>query len=243
MRVIRLFIDAPLVAGSEISLPADAAHHLVSVLRAKPGQALALFNNTGIEAQAQLVAVDKRKAVACLDDVRSVDLESPLAVQLAIGISRGERFEHVLQKSTELGVARITPLWCERTEVRLPPDRLEKKQQHWQKILESACEQCGRNRVPQLDAPVSLPDLLTHATAPYRLVLQPGGDRLPFGGLPKPTALLLLVGPEGGLSDAEVDQALAAGYRSWTLGPRILRTETAPLAALSVLQYLWGDFS
>jgi 16S rRNA (uracil1498-N3)-methyltransferase len=150
--------------------------------------------------------------------------------------------DFVLQKSTELGVTEITPLWCDRTEVRLNAERQQKKMQHWQQVITSACEQSGRTRLPVLAAPCASHAFIAAAQAQYRLVLQPSRNPLPFGGLPKPASILLLIGPEGGLSEQEVTAAEAAGYRSWTLGPRVLRTETAPLAALSVLQYLWGDF-
>lgn len=242
MRVIRLFVAMPLMAGEEAVLPPDASHHVAVVLRCRAGQPVALFNGTGIEAQATVRAADKRGTVVQIDSVLTQDCESPLHIHLGIGISRGERMDFVLQKSTELGVARVTPLWCDRTEVRLDADRQAKRLQHWQQVMVSACEQSGRTRLPVLDAPRDSQSFIPEADAQYRLVLQPGLTRLPFGGLPRPASIALLVGPEGGLSETEVSAAETAGYRPWTLGPRVLRTETAPLAALSVLQYLWGDF-
>lgn len=242
MRVIRLFVAMPLVAGEETVLPPEASHHVAVVLRCRAGQPVALFNDTGIEAQATVRTADKRGTVVQIDRVLTQGCESPLHIHLAIGISRGERMDFVLQKSTELGVARVTPLWCDRTEVRLDADRQAKRLQHWQQVMVSACEQSGRTRLPVLDAPRDSNSFIPEVDAQYRLVLQPGLTRLPFGGLPRPASIALLVGPEGGLSETEVTVAETAGYRPWTLGPRVLRTETAPLAALSVLQYLWGDF-
>lgn len=242
MRVTRLFIDHALQAGMTVLLPPALSHHLVVVLRSREGQPVALFNNTGLEAQATLLAADKRGATVRIEQVQEQNRESPLVIHLAIGISRGERMDFVLQKSTELGVAQVTPLWCDRTEVRLDADRQTKRVQHWQQVMTSACEQSGRTRLPVLNPPCASHAFIAQAEAQYRLVLQPDHTRLPFGGLPKPASILLLIGPEGGLSAEEVSAAETAGYRSWTLGPRVLRTETAPLAALSVLQYLWGDF-
>jgi 16S rRNA (uracil1498-N3)-methyltransferase len=242
MRRTRLFVDMPLSAGDEITLPQEASHHLVGVLRNRVGQTVCLFNNTGVEATATLLSAERRAAVVRIDVLSDSSCESPLSIHLAIGISRGERMDFVLQKSTELGVSCITPLWCDRTEVKLDANRQTKKMQHWQQIIASACEQSGRTRLPVLETPGDSHTFIQNAEAQYRLVLEPGRTRLPFGGLPQPGSIILLVGPEGGLTESEVAAAEAVGYRAWTLGPRILRTETAPLAALSVLQYLWGDF-
>lgn len=242
MRISRIYIDQPLQAGSELLLPADAAHHIGVVLRAAAGQPLVLFNNTGIEAQAVIVRSDRKQVAVCIGDVAVVDRESPLSVHLAIGISRGERMDLVLQKSTELGVAAITPLFCERTEVKLSGDRLQKKMEQWQKIIVGACEQSGRTRLPRLHAASGLRDCLSADTSERRFVLHHRSDSTLANQAARPASVMLLVGPEGGLSDSEIAVAQQASCLPLTLGPRVLRTETAPLAALSVLQYRWGDF-
>lgn len=231
-----------LQAGGEISLPADAVHHLAVVLRVKVGQAVILFNNTGIEAQATIARVDKKKVDVLIDGVQSIERESSLHIHLAIGISRGERMDFVLQKSTELGVQAITPLFCERTEVKLAEERLQKKMEQWQKIIIGACEQSGRTRLPLLHAPSTLEQCLSADASARRFVLHHRSDSTLAACDNKPASVLLLIGPEGGLSDKEIRQAQQADCAALTLGPRVLRTETAPLAAISVLQYRWGDF-
>ena len=241
MRITRIHVDRPLQAGSDLRLPDDAAHHLAVVLRAKAGQPLVLFH-AGVEAQAVLVQADRKAVVAHVDSIAVVERESPLQIHLAIGISRGERMDFVLQKSTELGVSAITPLFCERTEVKLPAERLQKKMEQWQKIITGACEQSGRTRLPRLQAATTLSACLAADTSARRFVLHHRSDSTLAQQTAKPASVLLLVGPEGGLSDNEIRLAQQAGCSPWTLGPRVLRTETAPLAALSVLQYRWGDF-
>lgn len=242
MRTSRIYVDLPLQAGSELSLPAEAAHHLAVVLRAKNGQPLTLFNDTDIEAQGVITRVDKKQVEVRIHTIQPVERESPLKIHLAIGISRGERMDFVLQKSTELGVHAITPLFCERTEVRLAEERLQKKCEQWKKIIIGACEQSGRVRLPVLHSPTNIDACLAHDSSEQRFVLHHRSDSTLAQREQKPSSVLLLIGPEGGLSDSEIRQAQAASCLALTLGPRVLRTETAPLAALSVLQYLWGDF-
>jgi len=242
MRISRIYIDMRLQAGSELLLPVDAAHHLAVVLRVKTDQPVILFNNTGVEAQAVIVQADKKQVRVRVDSVAQVERESPLNIHLAIGISRGERMDFVLQKSTELGVQAITPIFCERTEVKLPEDRLQKKMQQWQRIIIGACEQSGRTRLPLLNAPATLESCLAADTSEQRFVLHHRSDGTLAQREEKPRSVLLWIGPEGGLADNEIRQAQQAGCAALTLGPRVLRTETAPLAAISVLQYRWGDF-
>ena len=240
MRLTRLFVEAPLAQGEDITLPVDTAHYLASVLRAKVGQEVILFNNTGIEARARLLTIDRKMVVVNVAEIDSVERESGLAIHLAIGISRGERMDFVLQKSTELGVASITPLFCERTEVKLQADRQDKKLQHWQKVIVSACEQSGRTRLPVLNAPATLVNCLAGDKSECRLVLHHRSSSV-LPAAENPSSVLLVIGPEGGLSPTEITLAEQAGCKPWTLGPRVLRTETAPLAALAILQYQWGD--
>lgn len=242
MRITRLYVDQPLVAGSDMLLPADAAHHIGVVLRATVGQAVILFDGRGVEAQADITQCTRKQVRVRINSVEKADRESPLVIHLAIGVSRGERMEFVLQKSTELGVAAITPLLCERSEVRLADDRWQKKSEQWQKIIVSACEQSGRTKIPLLHAPVDLVTCLANDNSEQRFVLHHRSEK----GLQRegkaPRSVLLLIGPEGGLSATEIATAQAAGCCALTLGPRVLRTETAPLAAISVLQSHWGDF-
>ncbi len=242
MRLTRLYVEHPLAVGNALLLPADAAHHFAVVLRGRVGQALVLFDGTGVEAQAVVTQIEKKQVTVTIDSVAVVERESPLAIHLAIGVSRGERMDFVLQKSTELGVSAITPLLCERTEVRLSAERWQKKSEQWQKIVIAACEQSGRARLPQLHAPMSLEDCLVQDVSEQRFVLHHRSDVSLKKIEAVPRSVLLVVGPEGGLSASEIAVAQHAGCSNLTLGPRVLRTETAPLAAISVLQYRWGDF-
>ncbi len=243
MRITRLCVEQPLVAGSELLLPADAAHHLSVVLRAKVGQAVILFDGVGNEAHAHITECTRKAVTVQIENVSAVNRESPLHIHLAIGVSRGERMDFVLQKSTELGVSSITPLLCERTEVRLSDERRQKKHEQWQKIIVSACEQSGRTFLPSLQSAKSLAECLASDSSEQRFVLHHRSDSALPAVQEKPRSVLLLIGPEGGLSEDEIAVALAANCRALTFGPRVLRTETAPLAAISVLQYQWGDFA
>ncbi len=217
MRITRLYVEADLHADTEILLPADSAHYLVSVLRAKTGQSVILFNNTGVEAQAVLHTIDRKQVGVRIGNVIAVERESGLAIHLAIGISRGERMDFVLQKSTELGVSSITPLLCERTEVKLQADRQDKKQQHWHKVIVSACEQSGRTRLPRLNAPETLTRCLAVDASEQRLVLHHRSSGILPAAL-RPASALLVIGPEGGLSENEIRLAEQAGCMPWTLG-------------------------
>ena len=242
MRTTRIFTTTPLSADAEISLDKDAARHLVTVLRLKAGDPVCLFNGEGGEYGGEIVAAGTKAVTVRIGGFSPADRESPLRTLLGIGISRGERFEWVLQKATELGVTEIFPLYTERTEVRLKGEREDKKQSRWRQLTISACEQCGRNRIPLLHAPMALGDWLG-TPADIKLLLHHRSDLSlrSLGGI-RPGSAALLIGPEGGLSEAVIDQGLAAGFQALTLGPRIFRTETAPLVALSLLQGLWGDF-
>ncbi|WP_346837962.1 16S rRNA (uracil(1498)-N(3))-methyltransferase [Microbulbifer sp. SAOS-129_SWC] len=244
MRIPRIYSAEPLAGRDAVELDENASRHLVKVLRLAPGRPLVLFDGSGGEYRAELLESGKRARVQ-LGDFTADDRESPLALTLAIGISRGDRFDWVIQKATELGVARIQPLFTERCEVKLSGDRLQKKLGHWRQIAVSACEQCARNRVPEIAEPQKFTHFLQQPPAvDLQLVLHHRTDKQ-LRDLEtergRPQSALLLVGPEGGLSQAEIDAALAQSFAPLRLGPRVLRTETAPVAALSVLQYQWGD--
>jgi 16S rRNA (uracil1498-N3)-methyltransferase len=225
MRLSRFFIDAPLSIGLH-ELPEAQAHYIGRVLRLAAGDAVQLFDGSGREFVGELCEVGKRNVRVELHEQLAGLTESPLRIHLGQGLSRGERMDWAIQKATELGVAEITPIVSERCEVRLKDERADKRLAHWRQVAISACEQCGRSVLP--------------TTAELKLVLHPVAE--PLTSHERPASLAFLIGPEGGLSDAEVLQARQAGYQAARLGPRVLRTETAPVVALSVAQQLWGDF-
>jgi 16S rRNA (uracil1498-N3)-methyltransferase len=245
MRVTRAFIDAPLAAGVRVTLPEYATAHLVRVLRLRAGDDCVLFNGDGHDHDARLVEVGKRGAVAQVLASRAIANESPLRIVLLQGIARGEKMDLILQKATELGVARIVPVDAERTEVRLDGERLRKRVAHWRSVVVSACEQCGRARIPQLSEPAGIGDIGNHAgDAALRLTLDPnGGLVLPALSVAAPATVALAIGPEGGWSPRDRDALRAAGFEGLRLGPRILRTETAGLAAIAALQARYGDLA
>ncbi|MEH6471472.1 MAG: 16S rRNA (uracil(1498)-N(3))-methyltransferase [Halopseudomonas sp.] len=242
MRIPRVYEPQPLIEGAELSLNDSAVQHLGRALRMRPGDLVSLFDGAGSEHQAELLELSKRSVRVRVGRALDHSCESGLVVELGQVMSRGERMDYVIQKATELGVTRIVPLFSERCEVRLNNERQGKRLLHWQQVAISACEQCGRSRVPEIIAPQPLSQWLGQCQRELKLVLHPDADTA-LSQRTTPASVGLLIGPEGGLSDAEIDQAVAAGFESMQLGPRVLRTETAPVAALSVLQYLWGDLS
>lgn len=242
MRTVRLYTSQPLHSGSECVLEAAPSHHLATVLRARSEQPVELFNGDGHAYRATIVAIGKKAVTVHIDDRVASHNESPLAIELGIGISKGDRFDHVLQKSTELGVSKITPLFTERTEVRLDGERAEKKREHWRQIVISACEQSGRNTLPVVDNTQKFGDWIAYCDAGQKFVLHHRAERSPVAAA-KPSTVALLIGPEGGLSADEIVAAERCGFKPWRLGPRVLRTETAPLVAITALQWLWGDLA
>jgi 16S rRNA (uracil1498-N3)-methyltransferase len=237
----RLYCDLPLSPGAEIALPEAAARHAVTVLRLQAGDTLNLFNGQGGEYRASLVAVSKRETRVRLIEFHAAERESPLAITLALGISAGERMEYSLQKATELGVTAIQPLATERSVVKLAGERAGKRLQHWQHVVIAACEQCRRNRVPAVAPVQTLFAYLAEVERNQRLLLLSPDAAVPLKQVPPAAVVVLLVGAEGGLAPSEYEAAQASGFEPVSLGPRILRTETAPVAALAVLQALWGD--
>ncbi len=237
----RLYCDLALSPGAEIVLPEAAARHAVSVLRLQVGDALNLFNGEGGEYRAALVAVNKRETRARLLEFDATERESPLDITLALGISAGERMDYSLQKATELGVAAIQPLATERSVVKLAGERADKRLQHWQHVVIAACEQCGRNRVPAVAPVQKLFAYLADVDRGKRLLMLSPDASFPLKRAAPAAGAILLIGAEGGLAPAEYQAAQASGFEPVKLGPRILRTETAPVAALAVLQALWGD--
>ncbi len=243
MRVIRAYVDLPLAPGKRVTLPDDAAAHLVRVLRLREGDTCVLFNGDGHDHDARLVEANKRGAIAEIAASRVVDNESPLRIVLLQGIARGEKMDLILQKATELGVARIVPVDAERTEVRLDGERLRKRIDHWRNVVVSACEQCGRARIPEVADPVAIADIASAAgDATKRLTLDPEGEHaLPGLSIEASATIAVAIGPEGGWSPRDREALRSAGYEGLKLGPRILRTETAGLAAIAALQAIYGD--
>jgi 16S rRNA (uracil1498-N3)-methyltransferase len=254
MRLNRIFCEGPLSAEAEVVLPAAGAYHIVRVLRLREGAPLSVFDGAGNEFKAEIARVDGDKVTVRLGSQTPGTLESPLRITLTQGISRSERMDWTLQKATELGVTAIAPVLTARSVVRLDEKQAQKKQAHWRGIVVGACEQCGRNRLPEVLAPASLRDhlagprtLASEATARaatgrgLRLVLNPTAPASLAGLTSIPSKVELLIGPEGGLDDDELIAAQRSGFMPVRLGPRVLRTETAAVVALTVLQALWGD--
>ncbi|UGB38954.1 16S rRNA (uracil(1498)-N(3))-methyltransferase [Frateuria soli] len=243
MRTTRIYVEAPLAPGIELSLPPQAGEHVGRVLRLGEGAPLLLFNGDGHDYEAVITQLGKREVRARVGDRQAVANESPLPLTLAQGVARGEKMDLIVQKATELGVARIVPLLTERSEVRLDPSRAEKRLAHWRAVVASACEQSGRARLPVVMPTQTLEAWL--ASLPQdgavRLALLPEGDQSPRGLAFGPAGGLLVVGPEGGLGERDVASLGNAGFAGLRLGPRILRTETAGLAALAALQAWHGD--
>ena len=242
MRLIRVYTPDQLRVAATARLEGSAAAHVSRVLRLRGGDPVTLFNGDGWE-YAGVVAAERGGIVEVEVTARVAGMaESPLALTLAQGVARGERMDMVMQKATELGVARIVPLLTERSVVRLDERQGRRKMAHWKAVTVAACEQSGRSLLPVVEAPVHLDDWLAREPQPaLRLTLAPGAEQplRALGGEWREAALL--IGPEGGLTDAEQAQAARAGYQSCSLGRRVLRTETAALAALAVLQAIHGD--
>jgi 16S rRNA (uracil1498-N3)-methyltransferase len=243
VRLIRVFTDAPLARGARIALDRRAALHVVRVLRLAAGDPITLFNGDGQDYPSRIQALNGRLVEAEVEDSAAARAESPLALTLVQGIARGERMDLVVQKATELGVAAIRPVATARSVVKLDAGAGGRKLAHWRGIAIAACEQCGRARLPAIAEPQSLAAWLAQQPAAdlWRLMLSPDAEASLAVAAADAASVELLVGPEGGLEPAERDAALAAGYRACRLGPRVLRSETAALAALAVLQSVAGD--
>jgi 16S rRNA (uracil1498-N3)-methyltransferase len=240
MRVPRIYIEAALASPGRVVLDPRAARYVTQVLRLRPGQALRLFNGDGHDYTARLLECDRQHCAAGIEDRLDAPPAAGLSIGLGIGVSRGERMDYALQKSVELGVARISPLSTGRSVVQLKAERLRRRMAHWRGVVISACEQSGRATLPALDEPIDLETWL--ADHPGGILLHHAATLRLHDCEPPTGHIDLLVGPEGGLDAAERGRALAHGYRAVRLGPRVMRTETAPLAAIAAIQTLWGDF-
>lgn len=242
MRIPRCHVDVALVANTEITLPEPAARHLRQVLRMRPDDGVILFNGRdGKDYQANLLSLNKQAVKARIISTGSVEPPPMLAIHLAIGISKSTRMDFALQKSVELGVASITPLVTERTVVRLSDERTTKRMHHWQGIIIHACEQSGRRWLPVLNPVMQLDDWLEQNSFQGLLLDHEADKCLPDVHKPE-TGVSVLVGPEGGLSNQEKQLASTKNMTGIRLGPRVMRTETAPLAAIAAMQVCWGDF-
>lgn len=243
MRVIRAYVDLALAPGTRVALPEDAAAHLLRVLRLREGDACVLFNGDGHDYDARLAAAGKRGGEAEILARRAVDNESPLRIVLLQGIARGEKMDWILQKATELGVAAVAPVHSERSEVKLDGARADKRLAHWKSVVVAACEQSGRARLPAVAAPRPLHEAAAALDGDgLRLLLDPfAAGAVATLPAPQDGGLVLAVGPEGGWSPRDRETLAASGFEGVRLGPRVLRTETAGLAAIAALQARFGD--
>ena len=235
----RIFTDRTLRTGQSITLEDEAAHYLTRVLRVAAGQAVIVFNGDGFDYAAEVSQVSRAAVHLQVGSRFPACAESPLHITLVQAISRGERMDVSLQKATELGASVLQPVFTARTEVRIPEERMDRRMLHWRRVVISACEQCGRSRLPDLNSPVDVLTWAQQVSQAQRIMLAPGADPLTrvFAG----RAVELLVGPEGGLDDRELEFMGRQGIAAASLGPRILRTETAGPAAIAIVQALAGD--
>ena len=241
MRIPRIYLPQPLATNSEISLDARSAHYLATVLRMRPGMTLVAFDGSGMEFPGTLTDINKKSGLVSFGEGKNPGTESLLKTHLGIGISRGERMDFVIQKSTELGVNFIQPLFTEHCEVKLDDKRSSKRLEHWSKVSISACEQSGRVVLPTIEQPTSLEMwLASEQDYQARFLLDLNQER-ELADISTPESVAMLIGPEGGLSENEKALAIGKGFIGLKLGSRTLRTETAPVAVLSLFQYLWGS--
>jgi 16S rRNA (uracil1498-N3)-methyltransferase len=241
MRIPRIYTNSPLSEGSQAELDENAAQHVGRVLRMQPGQALKLFNGDGQDYLATITEAGKKRVEVLVGAPETNHTESPLQITLGQTLSKGDRMDYAVQKAVEMGVTCIVPLTTERCEVKLKGDREDKRLRHWQSIAVSAAEQCGRARVPEVLPIMTVEQWLEHTRdCDLRLVLHHRTERS-LGAMEKPDNVALMIGPEGGLTAGEIALAEKEGFMPVALGPRVLRTETAPVAAMALCQWLWGD--
>jgi 16S rRNA (uracil1498-N3)-methyltransferase len=248
LRLTRIYIDAPLASGALTELPADSATHLARVLRARAGDGFVLFNGDGLEYEAVIDSVRGNKVQVTVGAQHAPSVEATLQITLIQCVARGEKMDFIVQKATELGVARIVPVISERGVVRLEAAQARSKQAHWQGVAVSACEQCGRVRLPTVDTPLPLLNFLGQAApaATERLVFEPPGEAESAASIIENRAIgaaELAIGPEGGFSPEELEAFAITGFKRTRLGPRVLRTETAAIAAMVWLHTISGDLS
>ena len=241
MRQSRVYTSQPLLAADSVELTGSQSHYLTRVLRLSEGDSITLFNGDGRDYSGVISEIQRHRLLVRLDDNRVPGNESLLQITLVQAISRGDRMDYCLQKATELGVACIQPVTSSRIEVRLKETRLAKRLAHWQGVVVSACEQCGRAVVPDVKTPLSLSQWLATVDKSRLLVLDPAAENSLSSFAVKGDAISILVGPEGGFSVEEMEQLRSTGVKAVSLGPRVLRTETAGPTAIAVLQAIAGD--
>lgn len=239
MRIPNIYTSNQLVEHQQIELDSQAAQHLVKVLRMKEGDKVRLFDGSGAFFPAELIQTSKKSVLVETQSKELSVSESPLATHIGQVMSRGDRMDYAIQKSTEMGVNQITPLTSERCEVKLNSERSDKRVKHWQQVAISAAEQCGRATVPVINPVMPMADWVNSCEG-LSLVLH-HRDTQQLSSLPKPDSVNILIGPEGGLSEQEIQLAQDKDFISTTLGPRVMRTETAPVTVLGIVQWLWGD--
>ncbi len=238
----RIHVDVRLGPGAQIALAPEAAQHVAKALRLKVGDAIVVFDGRGGEYEAVIQRIDKDRVDVKVGAWRDVEIEAVIPVGLVQGLPEADKMDGIIQKSVELGVAWLQPVICDRSVVRLSAERAAKREAHWRRVAVAACEQSGRNRVPEVRPTLAFMSWVAAPAQARRWVLTPGAPAL-AAKLRPDGPIELLIGPEGGLSERERDLALSQGCSPVSLGPRVLRTETAPLAALAAINALWGDFS
>jgi len=242
MRLIRLYDPQGLSNLSEVSLSEGPSHHLLKVLRAKAGTNVEIFDGKGNWARGILSeASTKKVAMINIAEEGNSSNESPVTTTMYLAVSKGDRFDYALQKATELGISHIIPVLTERSEFKLSGERLEKKVNSWQQICIAACEQCYRYSIPTVSTPQRLEHIIQNDTAAEKWVLHHRSTTV-LDPTISPQSISFIIGPEGGLSEQEIELAHNAGFKSKLFGPRVLRTETAPIVALTLIQSLYGDF-
>jgi 16S rRNA (uracil1498-N3)-methyltransferase len=241
MHIPRIYQPIKLVSDQTIELTKEAANHLVRVLRLPVGAEFRVFNGEGGEYVAKLISISKQQVMAKIAKHFVFQVESPLAIHLGQAIARGEKMDYTIQKAVELGVTQITPLLTERCGVKLSQERWEKRLQHWRAIVIAACEQSGRDQIPLVAEPQLLTQWIAQAHADLKLILDPEAQQKLANFSQKPKSVNLLIGPEGGFAPAEINLATQNHFLALNLGPRILRTETAALVAITALQCRFGD--
>jgi 16S rRNA (uracil1498-N3)-methyltransferase len=243
MRIPRIFINQKVVSTATISLPEDKAHHIQHVLRLRVGDQIKLFNNSGLEFKAEITEVTKKVVRVQVKDVGQLKNESPLAITLCLAVSRGPHMDFSIQKAVELGVTAIIPIISEFGNVKLTDNRIDNKLLHWTKIIIGAAEQSGRNRLAELQSPVTFNEWINSESIATKLIIHPGAEQTMSKINLQDNKLTLMIGAEGGFSDLEFQKALDSNYIPVSLGPRILRTETAVACSVSNAQQLWGDLN
>lgn len=241
MRKHRFFLPVPLNTNQSLDLDKDLSHQIIHVLRLTPGNEIFFFNNSGFEFTAKIADINRKIVSVNILDSSSASVESPCQINLGQVLGKGEKMDVVIQKATELGVHSITPLFSEHTVIRNVADRITNKQEHWQKIANAACCQCGRNVVPVIHPAQDLTTWINNNTDQLKLLLSPSNTAIKLSAVPLISPVSILIGPEGGFSDAEIQLASKHNFTHVSLGPRILRTETAGIAVIAILQSLIGD--